>query len=252
MARSRQLLMLAGAPMLIVTVMALSALLAVRLETASGDLEPSAGDAHTVVTIPGRREATPIPRPTATPAPVRAVSSAATVDDQSSSSKRVGCCAQSPISPTRTTPSTVTVPAETKAQDGIAIETLDGTSVRVAVPRDDVVAVVSMAVGCASCIQELRAWAEIYPDYQSQDVTLVVLSINPYEDPETLKQVLATVGVSKAVAAIDYDGEVSRALGIQTLDQTLIFDRSGHLTFSDSVPTTIATLDDALSKASVG
>ncbi len=243
MKRSGQLAVLAGAPLLIITVMALSALLAVHLAaTSASPGAPALEDRVFDVTLV-RKAITPTPRPIAalTPTTLRSAPLA--------SSQGTSCCALTQLRPEETAPPPATA---TEAQAGVAIETLDGTLFRVAVPRDRVVAVVSMAVGCASCIRELRAWAEIYPGYQAQDVTLVVLSINPFEDAETLERVLATVGGGDAVAAIDRDGEASRALGIQSLDQTLIFNRAGQVTYSDSVPTSAATIEEVLKEALAG
>ena len=243
MRRAWRLAALTGVPVAIVMIVALVALLTARLiATSTSPVQFTTGD-QALAETPTLTASTPTPTPLATETPT-----AATLP----STSLVGlppCCQLTPVQPEEAASPSSTTSGEAS---GVAIETLDGRIFQVAAPRDRVVAVVSMAVGCASCIQELRAWAEIYPRYQAQAVTLVVLSINPFEDAATLERVLATVGVSDAVAAIDRDGEVSRALGIQTLDQTLIYDRAGQLTYSDAVPTAASTLAEALNAALAG
>lgn len=249
MTRSWQLLIVAGAPALIVAVLALSALLATRLAATPVSPATPTIQGRALAVTPDRGKTTPVrPAPVAISGPTPTLAPTTGTGASPSSSLGASCCDLTPAQPEETAPPRATM---TETQAGVAIETLDGTTSQVAAPQDQVVAVVSMAVGCASCIQELQAWAEIYPAYL-EDVTLVVLSINPFEDADTLRRVVATVGVDAATVAIDRDGEVSRALGIQSLDQTLIYDRAGQMTFSDAVPTSAPTLAEALDEALAG
>ncbi|MCZ7569025.1 MAG: FAD-dependent oxidoreductase [Ardenticatenaceae bacterium] len=128
------------------------------------------------------------------------------------------------------------------------ITQLDGQTFDLGAHRGRVVALYDMAGWCSSCLPEAHAWAQLYAQYHQRGVDLLVVSVDPHDTPQTIATFQQDAGVQGLPWAIDTHGVVTERLHLTALDQTFILDRAGHVAYQDSVPTSEATLRQALDR----
>jgi thiol-disulfide isomerase/thioredoxin len=103
-----------------------------------------------------------------------------------------------------------------------------------------------MAGWCASCVPETQAWGRIKQEVGDR-VNVLVISPDPNETEERLLKFkeLAKVG-DGLLWAMDREGRIARALGVVTLDTTIVLDAQGREVYRDGVPTPYSRLREVM------
>ncbi len=104
-----------------------------------------------------------------------------------------------------------------------------------------------MAGWCATCFPEATALEAIQTDL---GVRVAILGVSP--DPsDSLSAIRDFAGQAGARYGFvhDGDGTLAQALGVRSLDTTVVVDAQGQIVWRDSVPTSEAALRDALAQA---
>lgn len=104
-----------------------------------------------------------------------------------------------------------------------------------------------MAGWCATCYPEAMALARINSEYGDQ-VAILAVSVDPSDSIDALRRFASQTGAQYGFVH-DKDGSLTRALGVQALDTTVVVDGSGTIVFRDNLPTQEPVLLDALKKA---
>ena len=113
---------------------------------------------------------------------------------------------------------------------------LDGTEFRLDEHRGRVVAIFTVTTGtCGACIPHTQAWAEVSSRYQPQDLVVLALVVGSLDMPEQVAAFAEMFG-GNLNWALDPDGSATRRLGLQDLNQAVIFDREGRVAFQGYPP----------------
>jgi peroxiredoxin len=102
-----------------------------------------------------------------------------------------------------------------------------------------------MAGWCGTCIPEAQALAAIDKEFGDR-VAIVAVSADPTDSPAALRRF---ADAARYGFAHDKDGTLATAVGVRSLDMTVVVDSEGRIVFRDAVPTGEATLRRALSRA---
>ncbi|MBI3943154.1 MAG: TlpA family protein disulfide reductase [Chloroflexi bacterium] len=131
-----------------------------------------------------------------------------------------------------------------KPLPNVRLATLDGGSFALAEHSGEPTAIFFMAYWCSSCLLEARAWARLKTEYPNMDV--LVVDLDPTSTLQTLGQFREMAGDTGLVWAFDSQGSLARALGVQSLDATVIFNRKGQVIYQDAVPTAYTKLKSVM------
>jgi alkyl hydroperoxide reductase subunit AhpC len=71
---------------------------------------------------------------------------------------------------------------------------------------------------------------------------VLMVSVDPQDTSQTIEGFQDRGGVASLPWAVDESGEISRALGVNALETTLIIDREGRIVYEDAVSTDYETL----------
>ena len=103
-----------------------------------------------------------------------------------------------------------------------------------------------MAGWCASCLPETQAWGRIKQEVGGR-VNVLVISPDPNETEQRLLQFKRLAGVGEGLLwAIDREGRIARALGVVSLDTTIVLDGEGREVYRDGLPTPYSKLRQVL------
>ncbi len=71
---------------------------------------------------------------------------------------------------------------------------------------------------------------------------MLMIATDPNDTPETIEGFRQRAGIAPLPWAVDENGEVSRAMGANALETTVILDREGEVVFRDAESTDYETL----------
>ncbi len=99
---------------------------------------------------------------------------------------------------------------------------------------------------CIACIPETQAWDRIKKEVGDR-IAVLIISPDPNETEERLLKFkeLAKAG-DELLWAMDREGRIARALGVVTLDTTIVLDAQGREVYRDGVPTPYSRLREVL------
>jgi|SRR5918992_4618661 hypothetical protein len=98
-------------------------------------------------------------------------------------------------------------------------------------------------------MEEARTWSEILPAYEDRGLTMLMISIDPYETEQSIEAFNSRAGVAEPLPTV-LDGEdIARRFGANALETTIILDRNGEEVFRDATITDAATLRAELEDA---
>ncbi len=103
-----------------------------------------------------------------------------------------------------------------------------------------------MASWCATCVPEAAALEAIRADVGDR-VDILGVSADPTDSLTTIRDFAEQAGARYGFVH-DGDGSLAQALGVRSLDTTVIIDAAGRVVWRDSVPTDEETLRDALAQ----
>lgn len=121
------------------------------------------------------------------------------------------------------------------------------TGTTFALPAGKPAVVFFMAGWCGSCFPEAQALAAVNKQ-MGDKVAILAVSPDPSDSIGALKDFAKQAGASYGFAH-DNTGALAQALGVRSLDTTVVTDSAGKIVFRDGVPTDEATLRSALTKA---
>lgn len=124
--------------------------------------------------------------------------------------------------------------------------TLGGEEFELSDKRGEVVALYFMAGWCGSCIPEAQSWSKLYPEYKDKGLSLLVVSVDPNDTPQTIERFREAGNIGPLPWTIDETGEIPQSLGVRSLDATVIIDRQGRIVYRDAAPTPYKTLESEL------
>lgn len=130
------------------------------------------------------------------------------------------------------------------------IPTLDGKRFAINKAHGTPTLLFFMAYWCGTCVPEARALAQIHREY-GDSLTIVAVDVDPSSSPKALSQFKEASGNGEYIWAFDEGQRLARALGIRSLDTTLIIDGNGVVVYRDEFPTPYATLKEALNEAGI-
>lgn len=88
------------------------------------------------------------------------------------------------------------------------------------------------ATWCKPCRRELSAIAEVYEDWQADTgVRLVAVSIDQAQNTHKVAPVVAESGWPWEQVLLDPNGDLKRALGIQSIPYVMIIDGKGNIVY---------------------
>ncbi|HXG41714.1 MAG TPA: TlpA disulfide reductase family protein, partial [Dehalococcoidia bacterium] len=103
-----------------------------------------------------------------------------------------------------------------------------------------------MAGWCASCIPETQAWGRIKQEV-GERVNVLVISPDPNETEGRMLRFKRLAGVDDGLLwAMDKGGRLTQALGVVSLDTTIVLDGEGREVYRDGVPTPYSRLRQVL------
>jgi thiol-disulfide isomerase/thioredoxin len=142
-------------------------------------------------------------------------------------------------------------PLQGKPAPAISVDALDGGKFDLADHQGKVVIIDFWASWCGPCVRGLPVVTEVAKAYADQGV--VFYAMNVQEDAATIKPFLKKHKLDVNVA-LDTDGKVSEAYGVQGIPQTVIIGKDGviskiHVGFS---PKMKKILEDDVKKALEG
>jgi peroxiredoxin len=121
-----------------------------------------------------------------------------------------------------------------------AVDTVDGGRFVLSEHRGRAVVVYFMAGWCLSCVPEARALARLYAEYRDRGLEVLAVDAQFDETPADLDRFRRLVGASPPPDyrwAIDRELKVVSALGVRSLDTTIVIDPEGRVAYRDEVPT---------------
>lgn len=104
-----------------------------------------------------------------------------------------------------------------------------------------------MAGWCATCIPEAQALESIKQDL-GDGVAILAVSSDPTDSLTAISAFAETAGASYGFVH-DSDGTLGQALGVRTLDTTVVINAEGRIVWRDSVPSSEAEIRGALAQA---
>ena len=116
------------------------------------------------------------------------------------------------------------VPLSAETAPDFTLKALDGTNLRLAEQRGDIMLINFWASWCGPCIQEMPALEKLAQKYQMLGVQ--VWGVNVENDSAAAKTYLAKVQVSFPIL-FDVDNSVSENYRVQAMPTTVILDKHG-------------------------
>jgi peroxiredoxin len=99
---------------------------------------------------------------------------------------------------------------------------------------------------CASCVPETQAWGRIKREV-GERVNVLIVSPDPSETEERLARFRELAGADEGLLwAMDREGRIARALGVVSLDTTIVLDGEGREVYRDGLPTPYSKLRQVL------
>jgi len=90
------------------------------------------------------------------------------------------------------------------------------------------------ATWCKPCLRELKAIAEVYPDWQDETgMKLIAVSIDEAQNTGKVKPLVDAEGWEYEVL-LDPNSDLKRALGVQMIPHMIVFDGNGNMVMSHS------------------
>lgn len=90
------------------------------------------------------------------------------------------------------------------------------------------------ATWCKPCLRELKAIAEVYPDWQDETgMKLIAVSIDEAQNSGKVKPIVDAEGWEYEVL-LDPNSDLKRALGIQMIPHVIVVDGNGQIVMSHS------------------
>lgn len=90
------------------------------------------------------------------------------------------------------------------------------------------------ATWCKPCMRELKAIAEVYPDWQEETgMKMYIVSIDDAQNLSKVRPLVDTEGWEYDVL-LDTNNDLFRALGLQTVPHVLVFDGNGQIIMNHS------------------
>ena len=90
------------------------------------------------------------------------------------------------------------------------------------------------ATWCKPCLRELKAIAEVYPDWQDETgMKLIAVSIDEAQNAGKVKPLVDAEGWEYEVL-LDTNSDLKRALGVQMIPHMIVFDGNGNMVMSHS------------------
>lgn len=87
------------------------------------------------------------------------------------------------------------------------------------------------ATWCKPCLRELKAIAEVYPEWQEETgMKLVAISIDDAQKADRVKPLVESEGWEYEVL-LDTKGELSRAVGVKLIPFLIIVDGKGNIVY---------------------
>jgi len=127
------------------------------------------------------------------------------------------------------------------------LEDLSGKKVKLSDFRGKVVLINFWASWCPPCREEMPALQAVYQDKQSEN--LVVLAVDIQEDSDTVSRFVQKLGLTFPIA-MDTEGEVTEAYGIDSIPSSFFVDKSGTIRAISIGAMTKETILKNLAKAS--
>lgn len=124
---------------------------------------------------------------------------------------------------------------------------LDGREVKV--PAGKPGALFFMAGWCYSCVAEAVALDKL-ERHHGDRISVLAVSPDPTDTVASLTRFRKEVG-ARYPFAWDKEGTLARALAVNALDTTVVYDARGKIVFRDAVPSDLATLEAAFRTAGV-
>lgn len=127
-------------------------------------------------------------------------------------------------------------PAAMAQLPSVQLKDLNGRTVDTATLSNDgkPFAVSFFATWCKPCMRELRAIAEVYPDWQDETgMKMYIVSIDEAQNVSKVKPLVDAEGWEYEVL-LDTNSDLFRALGLQGVPHMLVIDGQGHIVDSHS------------------
>ncbi len=121
--------------------------------------------------------------------------------------------------------------AATAQLPSVQLKNLDGKPVDSATLSNDgrPYVVSFFATWCKPCLRELKAIAEVYPDWQDETgMKLIAISVDEAQNAGKVRPLVDAQAWEYEVL-LDSNSELMRAMGVQTVPHVLIFDGDGKI-----------------------
>ena len=118
----------------------------------------------------------------------------------------------------------------------IQLKDIDGKTIDTATLSNDgkPFAISFFATWCKPCLRELRAIAELYPDWQDETgMKMYIVSIDDAQNVAKVKPLVDAEGFEYEVL-LDQNSDFMRALGVTMVPHMLIVDGNGNIAMSHS------------------
>lgn len=133
------------------------------------------------------------------------------------------------------------------AAPAFEVRTTAGTNF--ALPAGKPAVLFFMAGWCATCFPEATALENLSEELGDQ-VAILGVSPDPSDSLAAIRDFAGQAGARYGFVH-DGDGTLAQALGVRSLDTTVVVDADGRIVWRDSVPTSESALRDALAQAGV-
>ncbi len=89
------------------------------------------------------------------------------------------------------------------------------------------------ATWCKPCNRELSAIAEVYDEWQEETgVKLIAISVDQAQNVNKVKPLVDNHAWPYETVLLDVNGDMKRALGVQSIPHVFIFDGSGKIVYN--------------------
>lgn len=82
-------------------------------------------------------------------------------------------------------------------------------------------------------MEEARAWSEILPAYEDRGLSMLMVSIDPYETEQSIEAFNSRAGMAEPLPTVINDGGIVQQFGVTALETTIILDRNGDEVYRD-------------------
>lgn len=130
----------------------------------------------------------------------------------------------------------IAAPTASAQLPDITIKDTKGNSVNAATLSNDgrPFVISFFATWCKPCLRELRAIAELYPDWQEETgMKMYIVSIDDAQNTSKVKPFVDAEGWDYDVL-LDANSDLFRGLGLQTVPHILVLDGNGKIVYNHS------------------